>query len=191
MTIPAYAWAGIGVGVAILLLSSVISGDEDTEPGSSCPIDPYAPPPTPPGVDPTPKPGVLAFRQYAIARWGQRPGSPQNIIGDASHAAKASDHNQGTAWDLMTTGLDHGDRIVADVLASDSSGNPHALARRAGIQYLIWNRQMWRAYPWQGRPSGTWTPYTGTSPHTDHVHFSFSRAGAAAQTSLYRQIPVA
>ena len=41
--------------------------------------------------------------------------------------------------------------------------------------------QIWRAY----KALEGWQPYTGSNPHTDHVHFSFSWAGAKKQTSFW------
>jgi hypothetical protein len=89
----------------------------------------------------------------------------------------------------MTTSRAHGQAVVDALLAPDPrTGDPHALARRAGIMYIIRDRRMWRAYPWAGAPRGAWAPYQGDSAHTDHVHLSLSRRGAAGETSLYRMI---
>lgn len=44
--------------------------------------------------------------------------------------------------------------------------------KRLGVWYVIWNRQIISmTYESQG-----WRPYTGKSPHTDHVHVSFYSA---------------
>lgn len=156
--------------------------------GEPLPVDPYAPKETATGCDPVAKPGVLAFRQWAIAKWGQRekPPSPQNIIRACDDTP--DEHQEGRAWDLMTRDIAHGQAIWEAMLAPDENGEPNALARRAGVMYIIWNKQMWRAYPHAGKPNGSISPYTGASPHTDHLHFSFSKAGAAGQTSLYKII---
>ena len=47
--------------------------------------------------------------------------------------------------------------------------------------YIIWNRKIWGAY----LPDQGWRTYTGPNPHTDHVHVSFSWAGALKQTSWW------
>jgi hypothetical protein len=196
-----HALIGAVVGAAV---TAILSHREDggglvgPDPFDGAPVDPYAPQDTqkPDECDPTPKPGVLAFRKWALDRWGERPGSPQNISRDCAIGGQ-SEHKVGRAWDLMTNSIEHGQSVVDALLAPDpASGEPHALARRAGIMYIIWNHQMWRAYPHAGRPSGDWQPYTGgESAHTDHVHFSFSKAGAAGETSLYpalaKMLPVA
>ena len=149
------------------------------------PVDPYAPHEPATTFDPEPKPGTRAFRQFVLKRWGERPGSPENI-GRWDRTDRPSEHHEGRAWDLMVTSPEHGQAVVDALLAPDpETGEPHALARRAGVMYLIWRRQMWRSYPWQGAPAGSWSPYTGQNPHTDHVHVSLSRAGGAGETSLY------
>lgn len=182
----------IGAALATLLVARKMA---DSGPGGggwfgppSPPVDPYAPQETNhPGVcDPVAKPGVLAFRAWALGKWGERPGSPQNIV--RACTAGTSEHEQGRAWDLMTNSLEHGQAIV-DALLAPEGAEPDALARRAGIMYMIWNKRMWRAYPHAGLPAGSWAPYTGgESAHTDHIHFSFSRAGADGETSLYSMI---
>lgn len=188
--------AGVGAFVAALLASRVVkdggvaSPFGPPDPFEGAPVDPYAPWETTKegDCDPTPKPGVLAFREWVLGKWGQKPGSPQNIIRDCS-IGSPSEHKEGRAWDIMTNSIEHGQSIVDALMAPDPvSGEPHALARRAGIMYLIWDHKMWRAYPWQGKPAGDWEEYTkgeAASPHTDHIHFSFSKAGAAGETSLY------
>lgn len=181
---------GAAAALAALLAVRRVREGAGGSSGSSSfsePVDAYAARDPASGCSPTPKPGVLAFRRWALDKWGERPGSPQNISRECSD--DPSEHSEGRAWDLMTNSIAHGDEIVDALLAPDpETGEPDALARRAGIMYLIWNKKMWRAYPHAGQPSGSWAPYSGASPHTDHVHISFSRAGAAGETSLYRQI---
>ena len=53
--------------------------------------------------------------------------------------------------------------------------NHYARARRLGMMYIIWNRRMFRMYD----TARGWAPYSGPSPHTDHVHFSLTRRGGA------------
>lgn len=40
--------------------------------------------------------------------------------------------------------------------------------------YIIWNRRITSA---ASSPPWSWRPYTGTNPHTDHVHISFAATG--------------
>ncbi len=149
------------------------------------PLDDYAPKELATSCDPVPKPGVKLFRQWALSQWGERPGSPENII-RACSSTKSDEHQEGRAWDLMVTSIEHGQQIVDALTANDNE-----LLRRAGVMYMIFNRRMWRAYAHGGNPPGSWGPYDtskGQSPHTDHVHFSFGWPGARGETSLYPRI---
>ena len=47
-------------------------------------------------------------------------------------------------------------------------------------------RRIWASY----RAEEGWRPYVGANPHTDHIHFSFSWAGARKQTSYWGGTPV-
>ncbi|TWP52429.1 hypothetical protein FKR81_08815 [Lentzea tibetensis] len=99
-----------------------------------------------------------------------------------------SEHHEGRALDYHFNYFDTADRAKAEdflswLLATDQHGNAHAMARRLGVMYVIWNNRIWEAY----RPGSGWTPYSGDSPHQDHIHISFSWAGAYKQTSWWTQ----
>lgn len=98
----------------------------------------------------------------------------------------AAEHGEGRALDWMVNastadGLALGNAITRWLSAPDAQGRPGAMARRFGINYIIWNRQMWRAYD----PGRGWAAYSGVSPHTDHIHLSFTWDGAYQQTSWW------
>jgi hypothetical protein len=97
-----------------------------------------------------------------------------------------SEHQEGRAldWPVHVSNAaqaSYAQRVIDWLLATDTRGNRYSNARRLGIMYIIWNRRMWRMY----RPEQGWQPYTGPSPHTDHVHFSLTRAGGAGSTSWW------
>ena len=50
-----------------------------------------------------------------------------------------------------------------------------------GLQEIIWNRHIWTA----GRASEGMRRYTGTHPHTDHVHLGMNWGGALKQTTFW------
>lgn len=135
--------------------------------------------------DATAKPGTVALRAWLVDAFGE-PKSPgvQNILRDCS-VGSPSEHWEGRAYDFMVQDLDQGQQIVDALTASDQDGNPNALARRAGVMYMIFNERMWRAYQQGDLPPGSWGPYTGPNPHTDHVHISLGWPGAMGGTSLY------
>jgi hypothetical protein len=146
-------------------------------------VEPYAPADPATTCDPSPKPGVELFRAWVLAsRGGYDAG-----ISRACDTGARSEHHEGRAWDWgilaykehAAVGTPAVEAFLAALLANDAE-----LARRAGIQYMIFNRRIWTAF----RHAEGWRSYTGPSPHTDHVHFSFSRAGARGETSLYPEL---
>lgn len=83
-------------------------------------------------------------------------------------------------------------RFIRAALATDAAGNRHALARRMGIMYLIYNDTIWSSsYDFAPRPylHPTCPRLKGCSRtlrHRNHVHISLGYAGASGQTSWYR-----
>nr|WP_274387476.1 VCBS repeat-containing protein [Salsipaludibacter albus] len=132
--------------------------------------------------DPDEEPGALALadlltRTYGTTRYG--------ISRDCSVGGR-SEHKEGRAVDWMLNSYDSGERAIGDtftswVLGDDPWGNDHAGMRRMGIMYMIWNRES--IYSWAVEDG--WRDYTGSSPHTDHVHFSMTWPGARCQTSFW------
>jgi len=123
-------------------------------------------------------PGPTAFAQLLNATYGR------HVYG--INRTCAAEHGEGRALDWMNNaytadGLALGNAITRWLAAPDAQGRPGAMARRFGINYIIWNRQMWRAYD----PGRGWAPYSGVSPHTDHIHISFTWDGAYKQTSWW------
>ena len=186
------------VGILLLALAAVAAA---ALPASAAPTAPsFGPVMDPPGsyegqtkCSPDAKPGVVAFQQLVLAEY---PGTGAGGIGrDCSYGGQ-SEHKEGRAWDWGVSAADAEHRAaVADLLdwlfGTDRYGNEHALARRLGIMYVIWNKRIW--FPFSG-----WRTYCemkkgvcvgddggARSPHTDHVHFSFTWAGARKQTSFW------
>ena len=123
-------------------------------------------------------PGPTAFAKLLNSHYGA------HIYG--INRTCAAEHGEGRALDWMVNaynadGLALGNAITRWLSAPDAQGRPGAMARRFGINYIIWNRQMWRAYD----PGRGWAPYSGVSPHTDHIHISFTWDGAYQQTSWW------
>ena len=131
--------------------------------------------------DPTDKPGAVALRTLLT---GYYKGTANYGISRACGTDR-SEHYEGRAFDWGAN-VDNpsqkaaADNFIAQLMATDSYGHKQALARRMGIMYVIWNHQIWSP-----GPDSTWRPYTGTNPHTDHVHISLSWAGARAETSFW------
>ncbi|REE97866.1 hypothetical protein [Thermomonospora umbrina] len=149
-------------------------------------IDAYAPYQPQRDCDPGGKPGVVEFRDLVLAAY---PGTTNLGISRACGSGGQSEHKEGRAWDwgVRVNGQGHlADDLIYWLHATDRHGNRHALARRFGIMYMIWNRRIWMA----NRAEAGWQPYRGSSPHTDHIHFSFSWAGARKETTWWTRPPV-
>ncbi len=142
---------------------------------------------------PTAKPGPRYLARLLKATYGP---ISSNIVRPCT--AADSGHEEGRALDWMVSARvpaqkAMGDAFVAWLQAPDASGNPEAMARRLGIQYVIWNSMTWRAYD----PARGWTEYDGclhkphksrawdNTCHRTHVHISFSWDGAYQRTSYY------
>jgi hypothetical protein len=145
--------------------------------------------------DPDPEPGVLSFRSFVLNRY---PFTRAGSISRACHIGGRSEHKEGRAWDWGVRVSVRREKAAAEALidflhATDRHGNRHAMARRFGIMYLIWNRRIWGSW-------GGWSTYcvqrrgacraddgSVRHPHTDHVHFSFSWAGARRKTTYWHK----
>lgn len=113
----------------------------------------------------------------------------------------ASVHAEGRAidWHLdVKNPADRADaeRLIRTLLAPDSTGQPFALARRLGVQGIIWDCRSWfgggtlRRYSACLTKSGKWnTKVDPTTAHRDHVHIELSKAGARLRTSWWTDGP--
>ncbi|ANZ41325.1 hypothetical protein BBK82_40550 [Lentzea guizhouensis] len=151
-------------------------------------IDRYQPYDGQKTCDPTAKPGVTDFKNMLVGTYGTRPWG----IGRACGQGGQSEHKEGRALDYGFNVNTPGDRdrandVLTWLLSTDRHGNEHALARRFGIMYIIWDRRIWQA----NQASRGWQPYSGPSPHTDHVHFSFGWDGAHKRTTWWTRQQVA
>lgn len=126
--------------------------------------------------DPRGKPGVAAFA--ALMKANYKTGTTGI---SRTCTASVSEHYDGRALDWMLSAKDPQQKAVADSVVAWLSADNGAMARRFGISYIIWNTKMWREYA----PERGWAAYTGSVPHTDHIHFSFSWDGAMARTSWW------
>src|SRR5262249_42248378 len=107
---------------------------------------------------------------------------------------EASLHSAGRAIDWHPTTKADGNALVQLLLAPDSDGNIAALARRMGVQGLIFNCQAWF-----GSPDGKMRHYSycydkhdkrkkhldPTQAHMNHVHIELNMRGAAMKTTFW------
>jgi hypothetical protein len=110
---------------------------------------------------------------------------------------RASLHAEGRAidWHLnVHNGRDRREatRIINLLLAPDRAGNLHALARRMGVQEIIWNCTSWYSGSESMRPyspcydsKGRKKKIDDTTAHRDHIHFGLNWPGAKMRTSFW------
>lgn len=104
------------------------------------------------------------LRDQVNAKWPNRSKASDGWIGDAAHAASASDHNPNRAGVVCALDITNSPQTGFDV---------HALAdrlrinRHPNLKYIISNRRICGA--WTG---WNWWPYYGSNPHSSHAHFS-------------------
>ena len=110
----------------------------------------------------------------------------------------ASLHSEGRALDWHFDVHDARDKRAAErvinlLLAPDKLGNTHALARRMGVQEIIWNCRGWFSGDGGMRPysvcydrKGRRRKVDDTTAHRDHVHIGLNWSGARLRTSFWR-----
>jgi hypothetical protein len=84
-------------------------------------------------------------------------------------------------------------RLIRLLLEEDRNGNEAALARRMGVQGLIFNCKAWYGGPNLGRYSACYRDngkrdpdVDRTTAHKDHVHIELNWPGAREKTSFWR-----
>lgn len=148
-------------------------------------------------ADPTLTRGLRNLRQQVNDAFPYRDKTSDGWIGDAAHQATTSGHNpddtdgsrpawdgdsdndpEVRAWDMDS---DLGDPSVT---AQDVVDHLRKLPGLSGvIRYMIYDRRMYHA-----RDGFDPTPYTGSSPHTEHIHFegAWSQSGDNNTTYDFR-----
>ena len=107
---------------------------------------------------------------------------------------QASIHSAGRAIDWHPTTMRDGHALVRLLLAPDTQGNAAALARRMGVQGIIFDCQSWFG-GWDGA-LGNYSYCYGkngkrkknidkTQAHMDHVHIELNMSGAKKRTTFW------
>jgi hypothetical protein len=112
------------------------------------------------------------------------------------HEASLHAENRAVDWHL-DVGVP-ADRAAARglidlLLAPDRAGLPHALARRMGVEEIIWDCSYWGAGMDEFKPYSTCFNKNGerrrhvdpTVGHLNHLHIGMSKQGAAKKTSFW------
>jgi len=80
------------------------------------------------------------------------------------------------------------DRLVSLLLRRDRRGTRNALARRMGLQEVIWNCRIWTPANPRLRPYGPCSrrKVDRTTAHRDHLHLGLNWRGARRKTTFWR-----
>ena len=118
-------------------------------------------------------PACKAALAEATRLWPKRSTASDGILPSAAHSIQnpKSDHELGNAFDLTNdpaVGCNAHDLAEAIRLRND-----------ARVKYVISARRIWTP-----AISRTWRPYTGSNPHTSHIHVSI-HATARNSTGLW------
>jgi hypothetical protein len=145
------------------------------------------------GCSTGPQPGTVKLRAY-VEHWWPR-GDDWGIYNcRTTSGGNWSEHAEGRAYDHGLNYDNADDRAAAQSLITaftkkDANGFDDALARRFGVEQLIWNcriwtsdNPVWRSYDKSGNDCAGWTK---TDAHRDHVHIGQNWRGANQNTSAY------
>lgn len=121
---------------------------------------------------------LVTLRTQINATWPDRSKVSDGTIASRQHSIQnpTSDHEpnaQGvvTAFDCTHDPTSADMRLVAEALRQSQD-------RR--IKYVIWDRRIFSSYSNSARNAWEWGDYSGSNPHTSHMHVSVS-----ADPSLY------
>lgn len=113
------------------------------------------------------KPHVVAAANAIGPKFGIKTVGGWRAVGSVPN----SSHPKGLALDMMIDNIPSG-KAVGNALAAYAVANASAY----GITEVIWYHRIWTK-------ARGWHEYNGPSPHTDHVHLTFSAQGGSGTPS--------
>lgn len=125
---------------------------------------------------------LLRLRDQLNAAHPNRSKASDGTIGDAAHAASVSDHNPDAAGVVRALDVTHDPKHGLD---AGELAEQLRRSRDPRIKYVISERRIFAGF--QGPQPWVWRPYTGSDPHTSHVHVSVI-AGTAADEQYSWQL---
>jgi hypothetical protein len=129
----------------------------------------------------------------SLIRWMKRNTKQNTVYGTVR--CDGGVHGTGRALDWMLDARKKAQKrrattVINTWLAKDKRGRPNALARRMGIQLIIYNCRWWQA------GDRGWSPYSAcgggkknadpTQGHIDHIHVELTKPASKLRTSFWQ-----
>lgn len=125
-------------------------------------------------------PSLAEFRQTINDAFPKRDKSSDGWIGDKAHQARKSEHNPDEKGCVHAIDVDVDDGDPTRDLAREIL---RACIGQKAVWYVIYNRVIYsRTHNWAARK------YTGSDPHTGHVHISILLTEAAENDTTLRLV---
>lgn len=117
-------------------------------------------------------PVLVRLKDDLNMRWPGRDHRSDGSIGDAAHAARSSDHNPAASGVVRARDIDKDGIHVPTVMA--------ALLLHPSTRYVIYSRKIYHI-------DNLFKPkvYTGSNPHTGHLHVSIEHTKAAEVSKMH------
>lgn len=107
-------------------------------------------------------PALEALWGQVRATWPNRGTASDGAIGDAAHARTESDHNPDRKTGVVRA-------LDLTVTKAQSTRVLEATVGDPRVAYVIYDRRIWT-------PGKGWQPYSGSNPHSNHVHVSLKHS---------------
>jgi peptidoglycan hydrolase-like protein with peptidoglycan-binding domain len=117
-------------------------------------------------------PSLVRLRSEINQKWPRRDRSSDGWIGDTSHQRSGMPENGGSDHNPNRRGVV--DALDIDVDGINVTSLVSLLIKHPAVNYVIWNRAIWsRRHGFKARR------YTGSNPHTSHLHVSLIQSAGA------------
>jgi hypothetical protein len=115
-------------------------------------------------------PSLSRFRYEIDRRWPRRDRRSDGWLGDAAHSSRRSDHNPNSRGIVNAIDVDKDGVNTTTII--------NAAIKHPSTNYVIYNRIVWSAaYGFRARR------YTGSNPHTSHIHVSIKQSRTAENST--------
>lgn len=112
--------------------------------------------------NPRPAKSLLILRDQYNTKYPSRSKDSDGMLGDELHAARVSDHNPNAQGVVTALDITHDPAHGLDIAVESQR---LVLNNDPRIKYVIANKRIWE-------PGKGWQAYSGTDPHTNHMHVS-------------------